>query len=137
METILETRGLSKHFGGLQVINAVDFAMRKGEIHCLIGPNGAGKSTLFRLILGEHAPSSGSILYKGSDITALRSFERIKRGISTICGSPCSTMSDRESSRQRLTGFWPTSTSPPSGTLSRPASATDRSSGWRSAWPWP
>ena len=82
MEAILETRGLSKHFGGLQVINAVDFSMRRGEIHCLIGPNGAGKSTLFRLILGEHTPSSGSILYKGSDITALRSFERVKRGIS-------------------------------------------------------
>jgi branched-chain amino acid transport system ATP-binding protein len=82
MTPVLETRGLSKHFGGLQVTNAVDFTMPRGQIHCLIGPNGAGKSTFFRLILGEHTPNSGDILYRGEDITRLRSFERVKRGIS-------------------------------------------------------
>ena len=47
-----------------------------GEIHCLIGPNGAGKSTLFRLILGEHHPGSGEILFgeRKENITALKSF---------------------------------------------------------------
>jgi branched-chain amino acid transport system ATP-binding protein len=80
--SILETRGLNKHFGGLHVTANVDFALEQGEIHCLIGPNGAGKSTLFRLILGEHAPSSGSIFYAGEDITALKSFQRIRRGMS-------------------------------------------------------
>ena len=79
---LLELRGLNKHFGGLHVTNAVDLALEAGEIHCLIGPNGAGKSTLFRLILGEHAPSSGHIFYAGEDITALKSFERIRRGMS-------------------------------------------------------
>jgi branched-chain amino acid transport system ATP-binding protein len=79
---ILETRGLNKHFGGLHVTANVNFALDDGEIHCLIGPNGAGKSTLFRLILGEHAPSSGNILYAGKDITSLKSFERIRRGMS-------------------------------------------------------
>jgi branched-chain amino acid transport system ATP-binding protein len=79
---ILETRGLNKHFGGLHVTADVDLALEEGEIHCLIGPNGAGKSTLFRLILGEHAPSSGGIFYAGEDITALKSFQRIRRGIS-------------------------------------------------------
>jgi branched-chain amino acid transport system ATP-binding protein len=79
---ILETRGLNKHFGGLHVTANVNFALDDGEIHCLIGPNGAGKSTLFRLILGEHTASSGSILYAGEDITSLKSFERIRRGMS-------------------------------------------------------
>jgi ABC-type uncharacterized transport system ATPase subunit len=79
---ILETKGLNKHFGGLHVTANVNFALDDGEIHCLIGPNGAGKSTLFRLILGEHAASSGNIFYAGEDITALKSFERIRRGMS-------------------------------------------------------
>jgi ABC-type uncharacterized transport system ATPase subunit len=80
--SILETRGLNKHFGGLHVTANVNLALEEGEIHCLIGPNGAGKSTLFRLILGEHAPSSGSIFYAGQDITTLKSFQRIRRGMS-------------------------------------------------------
>ncbi|SDS74306.1 ABC transporter ATP-binding protein [Bradyrhizobium canariense] len=80
--SILETRGLNKHFGGLHVTADVNLALEEGEIHCLIGPNGAGKSTLFRLILGEHAPSSGSIFYAGHDITPLKSFQRIRRGMS-------------------------------------------------------
>lgn len=53
-----------------------------GEIHCLIGPNGAGKSTLFRLILGEYLPSSGQVLYAGQDITTLKPFQRVRKGIS-------------------------------------------------------
>ena len=80
--SILETRGLNKHFGGLHVTADVNLALEEGEIHCLIGPNGAGKSTLFRLILGEHAPSSGSIFYAGQDITLLKSFQRIRGGMS-------------------------------------------------------
>ena len=79
---ILETRDLNKHFGGLHVTADVNFALEQGELHCLIGPNGAGKSTLFRLILGEHLPSNGSVLYAGEDITTLKSFERIRRGMS-------------------------------------------------------
>ena len=79
---ILETCGLNKHFGGLHVTADVDLALEEGKIHCLIGPNGAGKSTLFRLILGEHTPSSGSIFYAGEDITTLKSFQRIRRGMS-------------------------------------------------------
>lgn len=82
MTAILETRGLAKRFGGVEVARAIDFAMEPGEIHCLIGPNGAGKSSFFRLILGEHAPDAGRILFRGEDITGLRSFARIRRGIS-------------------------------------------------------
>jgi ABC-type uncharacterized transport system ATPase subunit len=79
---LLELRKLSKHFGGLHVTNSVDLTLEAGEIHCLIGPNGAGKSTLFRLILGEHQPGSGDIYFAGENITALKSFARIGRGLS-------------------------------------------------------
>lgn len=79
---ILETRDLNKRFGGLHVTANINFALDEGELHCLIGPNGAGKSTFFRLLLGEHLPSSGNIVYAGEDITALKPFQRIRRGMS-------------------------------------------------------
>ncbi len=79
---LFETRKLNKRFGGLHVTNDVDFTLEAGEIHCLIGPNGAGKSTLFRLILGEYLPSSGQVLYAGQDITTLKPFQRVRKGIS-------------------------------------------------------
>jgi ABC-type uncharacterized transport system ATPase subunit len=82
MTLLLETRALNKRFGGLHVTADVNLHLREGEIHCLIGPNGAGKSTLFRLILGEHTPTSGQVLYAGQDITALLPHQRIRKGIS-------------------------------------------------------
>jgi ABC-type uncharacterized transport system ATPase subunit len=80
--SLLQTVNLNKSFGGLHVTNNVNLAIETGEIHCLIGPNGAGKSTLFRLLLGEYAPSSGNILYQGEEITRLKPFQRVQRGIS-------------------------------------------------------
>jgi ABC-type branched-subunit amino acid transport system ATPase component len=80
--SLLQTVNLNKSFGGLHVTNNVNLAIETGEIHCLIGPNGAGKSTLFRLLLGEYAPSSGNILYQGDEITRLKPFQRVWRGIS-------------------------------------------------------
>ena len=79
---LLQLRDLNKHFGGLHVTNSVNLVLEQGEIHCLIGPNGTGKSTLFRLILGEHHPGSGQIWFADEDITALKSFARIRRGLS-------------------------------------------------------
>ena len=79
---LLQLSDLNKHFGGLHVTNSVNLVLEQGEIHCLIGPNGAGKSTLFRLILGEHHPGSGQIWFADEDITALKSFARIRRGLS-------------------------------------------------------
>jgi branched-chain amino acid transport system ATP-binding protein len=80
--SLLQTVNLNKSFGGLHVTDNVNLTIETGEIHCLIGPNGAGKSTLFRLLLGEYAPSSGKILYDGEEITRLKPFQRVQRGIS-------------------------------------------------------
>lgn len=82
MSRILEVTKLNKSFGGVHVARDINFALESGAMHCLIGPNGAGKSSFFRLLLGEHAPDSGQIFFQGEDITGLRSFRRIRRGIS-------------------------------------------------------
>ncbi|MFZ0368399.1 MAG: ABC transporter ATP-binding protein, partial [Halobacillus sp.] len=67
----IETRQLTKKFGGLVAVNEVDFTIEKGKINAIIGPNGAGKSTFFNLVSGSHTPSSGQVFYKGKDITKL------------------------------------------------------------------
>lgn len=82
MSTLLETRGLKKHFGGAHVINGIDFSIEAGEIRCVIGPNGAGKSTFFKLITGEHRPSEGSVMFLGRDMTHVLPHERIRMGMS-------------------------------------------------------
>lgn len=65
----IELRGIRKNFGATEVIRGVDLAVRRGERHAVIGPNGAGKSTLFNLASGLLAPTAGSILLKGDDVT--------------------------------------------------------------------
>lgn len=71
MSTVLEARGLSKRFGGVLAVDAVDFALVPGEMLALIGPNGAGKSTCFNMLTGQHRPDAGVIRLFGRDITGL------------------------------------------------------------------
>ena len=66
---VLETRGLTKRYGGLLANSDVAFAVAEGELRAVIGPNGAGKSTFFKMLTGEVAPSGGSIRFRGRDIT--------------------------------------------------------------------
>jgi len=79
--TLLEARGLTRHFGGLKAVNGVDFTLREGEIHALIGPNGAGKTTFVGLLSGRIAPQAGTILLRGRDITRLPAHARVRAGI--------------------------------------------------------
>jgi branched-chain amino acid transport system ATP-binding protein len=69
---LLAVSNLGKKFGGLQAVSEVSFAVERGTIKAVIGPNGAGKTTLFNLITGSLAPSSGSVLLDGRDITGRR-----------------------------------------------------------------
>jgi len=66
---ILQVRNVYKDFSGLKVLTGVDFAVEENEKHAVIGPNGAGKTTLFNIISGKYRPSSGSIIFKGDDIS--------------------------------------------------------------------
>ncbi len=79
--TLLETKGLSKHFAGLKAVEGVDFALPEGEIRALIGPNGAGKTTFVSLLCGRITPSAGRVWFDGKDITGLPAHKRILLGM--------------------------------------------------------
>lgn len=81
MAALIETRGLTLHFGGLRAVDGVDFSLNAGEIHALIGPNGAGKTSFVGLLSGRRLPQSGSILLDGEDITRLPAHLRVRKGI--------------------------------------------------------
>jgi branched-chain amino acid transport system ATP-binding protein len=66
---VLEVAGVSKQFGALAALARVSLAVRQGEVFSVIGPNGAGKSTLFNVVAGLHAPTSGTVVLDGRDIT--------------------------------------------------------------------
>ena len=78
---VLETRGLSRSFGGLHAVRVVNLSLERGELHAVIGPNGAGKSTLVNLLAGEIRPSAGHILLDGTEITATPAHVRPHLGI--------------------------------------------------------
>ena len=78
-ELILEN--VSKRFGGLLAVNALDLKVPEGKILSLIGPNGAGKTTVFNMITGVYPPTEGAISYKGNKLNDLRSNRIISQGI--------------------------------------------------------
>lgn len=78
---LLEVRGISKAFGGLQAVKNLDFTVEPGEILGIIGPNGAGKTTAFNMIAGYFPPDAGEIVFKGEAITGMRPWEVSRRKI--------------------------------------------------------
>jgi branched-chain amino acid transport system ATP-binding protein len=78
---LLETRGLCKSFGAIEVAREIDFRLQPGARHALIGPNGAGKTTFVNLLAGLLRPSRGRVLLDGEDLTGLPQAKRVKRGI--------------------------------------------------------
>lgn len=84
MNALLETKGLTKRFGGLLAVDDLDLSVAPGEIVGLIGPNGAGKTTVFAMISGFLPPSSGTVLFQGADITGMSAFRIARAGISRV-----------------------------------------------------
>ena len=70
--TLLETRGLSKRFGGVQAVAGLDLTVSEGEVLGLIGPNGAGKTTVFNLLSGFLTPDAGDVRFRGRSLRGLR-----------------------------------------------------------------
>ncbi len=81
MGQVLEIHGLSKAFGGLVAVKDFSLKLQKGSLTGLIGPNGAGKTTVFNLITGMIAPSSGSIIFQGKEITGMKPYQIYRLGI--------------------------------------------------------
>jgi branched-chain amino acid transport system ATP-binding protein len=80
-DAILQARGLSKAFAGFSAVSNIDLDVERGSIHALIGPNGAGKTTVFNLLTRFIAPSAGSIVYDGTDITRAKPTDIANRGM--------------------------------------------------------
>ncbi|ESJ18694.1 ABC transporter ATP-binding protein [Cupriavidus gilardii] len=80
-ETILETRNLTKEFKGFTAVSDVNLRVRRGSIHALIGPNGAGKTTCFNLLTKFLVPTTGTILFNGTDITGEKPAQIARRGV--------------------------------------------------------
>jgi len=77
----MSTQGLSRRFGGLMAASRVEIALHRGRLHAVLGPNGAGKTTLINLLSGDLPATSGTIHYKGRDITKLSPDRRSRIGI--------------------------------------------------------
>ena len=81
MASFFEVENLTKRFGGLVAVDNVSFKIERDEIVGLIGPNGSGKTTLVRCITGILRPTSGTVRFKGQDITRWRSWKVVQAGL--------------------------------------------------------
>jgi branched-chain amino acid transport system ATP-binding protein len=78
---LLELRGISKSFGGIDALAGIDLQVMPGHIHSVIGPNGAGKTTLFNMASCLLAPTTGKVVFNGQDVTGLPGHALAKRGM--------------------------------------------------------
>jgi len=83
-ETIVQMKGITKHFPGVLANDHIDFGLRKGEIHTLLGENGAGKSTLMNILDGIYHPDEGEIYIEGKKAEIRNPFEAMRKGVGMI-----------------------------------------------------
>ena len=83
-ELVLSLRGISKHFGAVSALTDIDLEVRAGEVVALVGDNGAGKSTLIKILAGVHQPSSGTMQFRGKDVSLADPSASLALGIATV-----------------------------------------------------
>ncbi|MFF4639734.1 sugar ABC transporter ATP-binding protein [Streptomyces olivaceus] len=81
---LLSMSGITKSFPGVRALDGVDLDVQAGEVHCLLGQNGAGKSTLIKVLAGAHQPDTGTISWRGEDVTLRSPIAAMRLGIATI-----------------------------------------------------
>src|SRR4030042_281388 len=81
---ILEAKGISKNFGGIQALHNVDLTLCRGEVHAVIGENGAGETTLMNIIAGIIRQDKGTLMFNGEKVEFSSPLEAFKTGIATI-----------------------------------------------------
>jgi branched-chain amino acid transport system ATP-binding protein len=79
--SVLQVRGLTKHFGGVRALDGVDFEVPAGQCVALIGPNGAGKSTCFACLAGQQTPSAGEVFWHREPLLGKPPAERLRLGV--------------------------------------------------------
>ncbi len=85
---IIALRGVTKRFGPVEVLSAVDLSLRGGRVHSLAGENGAGKSTIVKILAGIHRPDAGRILLDGSEIELHGAADARRHGIAVVHQHP-------------------------------------------------
>ncbi|NUS03038.1 MAG: sugar ABC transporter ATP-binding protein [Nonomuraea sp.] len=81
---LLSMSGITKSFPGVRALDGVDLEVQAGEVHCLLGQNGAGKSTLIKVLAGAHQPDTGTIRWRGDEVTLRSPIAAMRLGIATI-----------------------------------------------------
>ena len=81
---LLDARGITKAFGGVHALAAVDLSLNEGEVHCLVGENGAGKSTLGKIIAGVISPDQGTVTLHGQPVEFRSPRDALARGITIV-----------------------------------------------------
>ena len=89
-QILIEAKGISKSFAGVEVLRDVDLALYRGEIHALLGENGAGKSTFAKILAGVHRPTRGMITLNGSAVEIQNPLAAQRLGITLIHQEPLS-----------------------------------------------
>lgn len=83
-DSLLELRGLAKHYGAVRALDGIDLTVRAGEVVAICGDNGAGKSTLIKVISGAHPASAGSMRWEGRDVTWTSPHDALRQGVATL-----------------------------------------------------
>jgi urea transport system ATP-binding protein len=81
---MLDANAIDLYYGAAQALRSISLHAEPGKVTCVLGRNGVGKTSLLRALIGEHPVAAGDIVWEGADITALRPYERARRGIAYV-----------------------------------------------------